>query len=643
METPQDETLHQAAELLAGGKYDEGRSLLARYLRQNPNSEEAWYLLSLAVSEREKHVYCLQQVLRVNPNNEKARQRLEKLTGARPAAPAPPQPTPGPARGEQPVTPTPPAGWARPATTTFEPQGFRAVRPATPTFEPQRFRAEMSQPERTEAAPADRQQKTIKRGIPAGLVAALAAGGLLLLAAIAFLGWQLYQVSIPLPTPLAAVLSTPRRTLPPTWTPTATFTPSPTRTIPPTPTITLSPTLAAPGPTAQARMAELEKQVMGLRGLAMKFDVPRFVTTRPRYQEILNSEFFTAERLAELQREEWTLKALGMISPTFNLTELAMNNSMAGVAGIYVPWDKEIYVFGLRFTGVEAFVYVHEFDHALVDQNYPFDTLLGLYPDCQWDSQRCEAITALVEGDATLLMYLWWQNYASSEEYRDFWYYVPPAVLPSGQKMPPFASVDYLLNYQFGMEFANYLYVRGGWAAVNRAYSRPPTSSEQILHPEKYSAGEAPVTVTDPPLEQVFGAGWEMIASDSLGEWDTYLLLGFGVETAAQLDAETAANAAAGWGGDHYVIYRKAATGELALAVHWIWDTQSAANQFSEAFLAYQNRRLVGEPPDLGRGQCRQEDGMVSCLLVSGRETLWLLAPGQELVEAMMAEYAGFR
>jgi hypothetical protein len=66
------------------------------------------------------------------------------------------------------------------------------------------------------------------------------------------------------------------------------------------------------------------------------------------------------------------------------------------------------------------------------------------------------------------------------------------------------------------------------------------------LHPEKYLKGEKPIEVADVPLGEVFGAGWQLIANEALGEWRTYMLLSANVDEAARLSNDTAQKAD-GW------------------------------------------------------------------------------------------------
>jgi Tol biopolymer transport system component len=72
--------LQQAIAHLRAGNTDQARPILINLVQQNPASEPAWYLLSLAVSDPKQQIDCLQRVLKVNPDNVDARDRLAKLT-----------------------------------------------------------------------------------------------------------------------------------------------------------------------------------------------------------------------------------------------------------------------------------------------------------------------------------------------------------------------------------------------------------------------------------------------------------------------------------------------------------------------------------------------------------------------------------
>jgi hypothetical protein len=119
-----------------------------------------------------------------------------------------------------------------------------------------------------------------------------------------------------------------------------------------------------------------------------------------------------------------------------------------------------------------------------------------------------------------------------------------------------------------GRDFARALQERGGWDALRQAWARPPVSTEQVLHPEKYFAGETP-RAPDPghvPAGRLVNEG-------VLGELLTRTLLGPGSEAAA-----------AGWGGDLFRVYDVG--GRTLLVWASAWDTGSDQREFADAMRA---------------------------------------------------------
>jgi hypothetical protein len=73
--------LRKALDFLKAGNAAKARPILVRILKEDPEIEQAWYMLSFVVSEYTKQKYAIEQVLRINPNHPKARARLEKISG----------------------------------------------------------------------------------------------------------------------------------------------------------------------------------------------------------------------------------------------------------------------------------------------------------------------------------------------------------------------------------------------------------------------------------------------------------------------------------------------------------------------------------------------------------------------------------
>lgn len=76
-----DDLLHQGITAYKAGKRDEARKIFITNVKQNPQSERAWAWMYNVSSNDKERIYCLNQMLRINPNNEKANKLLEKIGG----------------------------------------------------------------------------------------------------------------------------------------------------------------------------------------------------------------------------------------------------------------------------------------------------------------------------------------------------------------------------------------------------------------------------------------------------------------------------------------------------------------------------------------------------------------------------------
>jgi hypothetical protein len=444
--------------------------------------------------------------------------------------------------------------------------------------------------------------------------------------------------SAPSATPAIQDTPTPFQ-LPPRLTDTPTPTSTLTPTVSPTPSQTLTPTLAKPDATIEADMARIIKEVEDIRGLELGGDVPIYVVDHDQANDILQVEYDRIEYSETIVKEAQALVALGFIKPTYDLARYALTRLSDGVLGFYMPDNRTIYIIGNRFAGMERWTFSHEFDHALVHNHFSGAGIMGDDPVCVTDSQRCEAIRALVEGDAMLVMALWRDQYASAYDERDISLYPYPFLLPPEQNTPPYVSPLVEFSYYVGYAFVYSLWSTGNWAEVNKVYENLPVSTEQILHPKKYLDGEKPTVMRIPNLESTLGPEWTLAKSDSLGEYMSYLLLAYGADNASQISTDTAETATAGWGGDHYLVFASADGARRILAAEWNWDTEADAAQFYTAMQEHVDKRFRGETAVSSSGLCWAMNQETTCIYRSGRNVLWLIGPDLELINTIRSAY----
>lgn len=643
---PGDE-LKLAASFIRDGQNQAARQLLIPYVKAHPRDARAWMLLSYAIEDPSKKVDCVRRALKIAPDSTQAQKRLKTLLDKSTAASSsarektPPfqkRDEPSPAdQGQKPAQRREPG----------VPEWAKSIPPIEPKAQkPPRRSLRRSKPTATEGAEPVAKPSNLRPFLLIGatiLCFIVLVGGIIGFPSLQGLYNSIQSTRSAVRVErVASQLGTAQPTLPPSWTPTPEPTITPTRTITPTTTQTLPPTLAPPSEVELEEMQAIQIEVADLRGLSVSSDVQNYLVDKGRVRPILEDLYFSSGGTeAEVEDQKRSLIALGLVKPTYDLFDNILNNIADGIGGFYDPLTDEIYVLGFLFGGVEHYIYAHEFDHALVDQHYPLDGY-GNYPICLTNEDQCKALDALIEGDASLLMDQWWDQYASIQDYQDILRYNPPWYTLPEQFPPPYASMDALFPYYQGRAFVEYLYDRGNWAEVNNAYQDPPESTEQILHPQKYLAGERPITVRTAELSAALGEDWRELATDTLGEWGTYLMLGYSADLESQIDIITAETVTAGWGGDSYQVYYNDGLDQTVMSARWIWDTNSDATQFNNALLDYMDARFRGSAVDRSDGDCWEANNQASCVFRSGREILWLLAPDQATLDKVLAAVPGF-
>jgi hypothetical protein len=326
------------------------------------------------------------------------------------------------------------------------------------------------------------------------------------------------------------------------------------------------------------RKLDMPKRLLGLR-----VEVPELIAHVERAVDLETPEH-------ALLGTEAMLVALGVVPQDFSYRSTMLRLLKGQLAGLYEPRLK-VMLIRADLEGVERrMTLLHELVHALQDEHFDLDDVVEWTSD---DTDRSSALSCLAEGDATSAMF--------------------DGVLPSGQtaiSLPPGFIVERMRSqatlsddkdipkliqeslrspYLDGVAFVDQLRRRGGWEEVNRVWMKPPVSTEQILHLDKYDSGEPPISVAipDPPPDP---RKWTALLSDVWGEQSLRLVF---EEWQDRAGAEVSA---AGWGGDRIVVYQSG--DRTATAWKVVADTEKDAEEMRQAFL----RSIQGAESDEVKG-----------------------------------------
>ena len=283
-----------------------------------------------------------------------------------------------------------------------------------------------------------------------------------------------------------------------------------------------------------ALVADLSRFVEGARGLSFKEPVEVVLLANDDFKARLleNAELDATE----IDTTARVLAALGLIEPDINLKDAIEDLLGAAVVGFYDPETRELVVRGADPTPGVRITLVHELTHALQDQH--FELHRPALDDA--DDESGQAFSGLVEGDASRIEDLYRDSLSNAEiKAAEREQVEQSAAAFLGIDIPRVLVQIIVFPYLVGPDFVDAL-LGAEPGRLDVAFAEPPTTSEHLIHPERFLAGEGSVTVTPP------AADGEVIDEGVLGELGLRLMFGGGP------GADVAAN---GWGGDWYVAW----------------------------------------------------------------------------------------
>src|SRR5256884_249972 len=262
-------------------------------------------------------------------------------------------------------------------------------------------------------------------------------------------------------------------------------------------------TAAARNAALIAATDEVLKETSELRQLSIIKPVPSSTQSREEIQRAIIKNLNEETSAADLHASEVILKKLGLAPPDFNYRDLIVRLLTEQVAGYYEPKTQQFHLADWIDADGQRPVMAHELTHALQDQHF---NLRRFEKWPKGDSDAELAAHSLIEGDATLAMVL----YITSNPLRALTFLKSIGTMAGASeelnKAPRAVRESLLFPYQEGLNWTRELYRLGGWSEVSEAFTTLPQSTEQILHPAKYLAREAPVKVTLPDLALILNS-----------------------------------------------------------------------------------------------------------------------------------------
>ena len=321
---------------------------------------------------------------------------------------------------------------------------------------------------------------------------------------------------------------------------------------------------------AQRIARDLTPLVERASGLTFRRPPVISVRTREQVRQYLDRKIAQELPPAEVAAYERTYRAFRLVGDTLDLRRLMLDLYSEQVAGFYDPDSGALFVVRGSDPQMIRLILAHELVHALQDQYMPLNRILKL----RRSNDRQMAGQAVLEGQATLASIVALAPGAELPDLGQAWGQVRRMIRDQQSAMPVFAGAPLLLQesllfpYLAGAEFMRGFEERRSHPDEQPWGDRLPVTTEQILHPSKYSAGERA-----PRLAFTRTPGDTLIYDDDFGEFETRsVLMTWGVE-----DTEAVA-AAGGWNGDRYEV--RGTRGGTVVLWATAWDTPEDARQF---------------------------------------------------------------
>ena len=378
--------------------------------------------------------------------------------------------------------------------------------------------------------------------------------------------------------------------------------------------------LVTPAPAQElfTNIGHIKEGLSAITGLAFKRDVPYALISKDQLREYLEKRLRETMKPDDTRAEELTLKMLGLVPADFDLRKNTLDLLTEQAAAFYDYNQKKLFMLegsagggaaggpGAATNDEERIALVHELAHALADQHFHLAKYIheGMRSD-----DNATARQAVMEGQATWLMAAYISREGGGKPE------VPEAILelmkksiegsaaqqyPVFSQAPPYIRESLVFPYAEGLMFQDAVFRKLGREAFSEVFIRPPASSGQILHPDRYLGHGGAVIPIPPPLPA--SREFRKLADGTLGELDFRVLISQ-YTTAAEGEA-----LAAHLAGGSFELYEHKREKFPVLGVASTWDSPESARKYFEQYRKvmqgkWKKLEIASETPEQVAGQ----------------------------------------
>jgi hypothetical protein len=330
-----------------------------------------------------------------------------------------------------------------------------------------------------------------------------------------------------------------------------------------------------------AQINPIAEALTKISGMPLKHPVPCDFISKEKINEFLNKRVKEVASPEDIRAEELTLKKFGLVPQDFDLAKTTVALLTEQAAAFYDYDKKKLFITDSTPSETQEPVLAHELSHALADQSF---NLAKFIRQGHKSDDGSTARLAVMEGQATWLMSEFLAQ-KLGQSLKD-----SPALVammsnlsdngagqfPIFENSPLYLRLTLVFPYTKGMLFQNAVFDHDGQEGFAEVFRRPPVSTQQILHPEKYFTDVKP---TQPDLPDAhLPRGYKSLVGGTMGELDHTVLL----EQFA--GKQRAAEIAPHWRGSTFELRENKKAGRAVLLYAAEWDSEESARQYFRAY-----------------------------------------------------------
>ena len=347
---------------------------------------------------------------------------------------------------------------------------------------------------------------------------------------------------------------------------------------------------AASGASAQAddrarrlcgEANQIAEELTKISGMVLHHPVPCDFISKEKINEFLQKRVKDVAKPEEIRAEELTLKKFGLVPQDFDLAKNTVDLLTEQAAAFYDYNKKKLFITESTPSDNQEPVLAHELSHALADQNFNLGKFIR---QGRKSDDGSTARLAVMEGQANWMMseFLARKNGQSLKD--------SPALVtmmsnlsdsgggqyPVYDNAPLYLRLSLVFPYTKGMLFQNSVVQRDGQYGFAEVFRRPPLSTQQIIHPDKYFSNVKPTEpdLPDPHLPH----SYKELVGGTLGELEHSILL------EQYLSKDVAAELAPHWRGCTFDLRENKKADRVVLLYAVELDTEDAAREYFKSY-----------------------------------------------------------